>query len=209
MQDDSELFWREMGDVTPLKGENKADVGRPPSAESVAIAERRRQALEAKQKDPNYLAEDYVEMIDEWEVLSYKRDGVQNGVFRKLKLGKYPYDIRLDLHRMKVERARREVYQIVQECLSNDVRSLLIIHGKGLSQRLGQRGGPQPGDKAVLKSFVNHWLRQIPEVLAFHSAQPAHGGAGAIYVLLRKSEQRKEENRRRFIAGRDKVPYYK
>ena len=53
-----------------------------------------------------------------------------------------------------------------------------------------------PGAK--IKSYVNHWLREIPEVLAYHSAQRHHGGVGAVYVLLRKSEQKKQQNRERF-----------
>jgi hypothetical protein len=39
-------------------------------------------------------------------------------------------------------------------------------------------------------------------VQAFHSAQPQHGGTGAVYVLLRKSEEKKQENRERFLRGR-------
>ena len=31
--------------------------------------------------------------------LEYKKDGVQDGVFRKLRLGKYPITAKLDLHR--------------------------------------------------------------------------------------------------------------
>jgi hypothetical protein len=39
-------------------------------------------------------------------------------------------------------------------------------------------------------------------VQAFHSAQPRHGGTGAVYVLLRKSERQKQLNRERFLKGR-------
>jgi hypothetical protein len=39
-------------------------------------------------------------------------------------------------------------------------------------------------------------------VQAFHSAQVQHGGTGAVYVLLRKSEEKKRENRERFLKGR-------
>jgi len=39
----------------------------------------------------------------------------------------------------------------------------------------------------VLKSCVNHWLKQFDQVLAFHTAQKYHGGLGATYVLIKKS----------------------
>ena len=50
-----------------------------------------------------------------------------------------------------------------------------IIHGKGID--------------SILKTCVNGWLRQIPEVLAFCSAPAAQGGNGAVLVLLKKREK--------------------
>ena len=41
---------------------------------------------------------------------------------------------------------------------------------------------------------VVHWLPQISEVLAFHSAQRHHGGTGAVYILLKKSDTKRKEN---------------
>ena len=69
----------------------------------------------------------------------------------------------------------------------------IIIHGKGQSNKAAQ---------AKLKSYVNRWLPDLPEVQAFCSAQPQHGGVGAAYVLLAKSERKKQENRDRISKGR-------
>jgi DNA-nicking Smr family endonuclease len=80
------------------------------------------------------------------------------------------------------------VYSFIHECLRYDVRSALITHGKG------QRNKDQI---PLLKSFLARWLPLFPEVMAFHSAQKWHGGAGAVYVLLRKSEKAKAETRER------------
>jgi DNA-nicking Smr family endonuclease len=52
-----------------------------------------------------------------------------------------------------------------------------IIHGKG-------HGSHQK--RPVLKQYVNHWLRQRDEVLAFCSARQVDGGTGAVYVLLKR-----------------------
>ena len=52
---------------------------------------------------------------------------------------------------------------------------------------------------------MNRWLQELEPVQAFHSAQPAQGGTGAVYVLLAKSAEKKRENRERFMRGR--VPY--
>ncbi|GAK86939.1 hypothetical protein JCM19238_4548 [Vibrio ponticus] len=40
-------------------------------------------------------------------------------------------------------------------------------------------------------------LTQINDVQCVHSAQRFHGGTGAVYVLLRKSDDKKLENRER------------
>ena len=58
---------------------------------------------------------------------------------------------------------------------------------------------------SILKGCTDYWLRELDTVQAFHSAQPRHGGTGAVYVLLRKSEEKKRENREAFMKGR--VPY--
>ena len=58
---------------------------------------------------------------------------------------------------------------------------------------------------SILKGCTDHWLRELDTVQAFHSAQPRHGGTGAVYVLLRKSEEKKRENREKFAKGR--VPF--
>lgn len=192
MANEEDLFLQEMGDVKPLKQDNQADVGRA-RLDQTSAEERRRQATTEKAVDRNYLATDYVTQLDPHYTLDFKRPGIQNGVFRKLKQGKYGIESKLDLHRMTVERARRDVFEYLLECRENDIRSVLLVHGKGAHRK------PEDEERsAKLKSFLNHWLRQMPEVQAFHSALPAHGGVGAVYVLLKKSERKKEENRQQF-----------
>jgi hypothetical protein len=41
-------------------------------------------------------------------------------------------------------------------------------------------------------------------VLAFHSAQPQHGGTGATYLLLRKSKEKSTENFERHQKGKNR-----
>ena len=136
--------------------------------------------------------------LDAWLVLAFKRTGVQNGVFRKLKQGRYEAEATLDLHCMNTEVARREVFEFIEEVYQLGLRSVLLIHGKGGSKSEKERS-------SILKGCVDHWLRQLEIVQAFHSAQPRHGGTGAVYVLLRKSEEKKRENREKFSKGRVSV----
>ena len=96
---------------------------------------------------------------------------------------------------MTAKQARQEVFSFISEAGQLGLRTLLIVHGKGQSA-----AGSAP--TAVLKGLVNHWLRELQTVQAFHSAQPLHGGTGAVYVLLRKSAEKKRENRLNFTKGR-------
>ncbi|NNC54211.1 MAG: DNA endonuclease SmrA [Pseudomonadales bacterium] len=141
----------------------------------------------------NFVSDDYVEMLKPDALLAYKKPGIQEGVYRKLRLGKYPLQARLDLHRKTVKEARREVFEFIRDCESQELRCLLILHGKG------DRNPERP---AILKSYTAKWLQEIEQVMAFHTAQQNHGGAGAVYVLLRKSERLKEKTREEHSGGR-------
>ncbi len=172
-------------DVKPLEQEKRVRLARQDKEDPSSAAERRKAASEEVAAGADPLASEPMETVDPLALLSFKRPGVQNGVFRNLRLGKYALDARLDLHRMTVEIARRSLYQFVQDCVAHDVRAALITHGKGLGRE----------NPAVLKSCVAHWLPQMDEVLAFHTAQQQHGGYGATYVLLKKSDRKKQETR--------------
>ena len=186
--DDATLFRDFVGEVEPVKTEPQV-VGAKQSPASPGTAERRKAAEAGVERSGNYLARsDYIAPVKPWDILSWKRDGVQHGVFKNLRQGKYMADASVDLHRLNVEQARAAVFQFVRESVAHDIRCGLITHGRG-----EHRDPP-----ALLKSCVNHWLQEMDEVLAFHSAQRHHGGVGASYVLLRKSERKRDENREKY-----------
>lgn len=170
-----------MGGVKPISSPRR--VPRQYQVDTTPGAKRRREAASAELGiEINALSGgnsfvDGVEQVDPVAVLQYRRDGIQNTVYRKLRQGKYPVEARLDLHHQSVEQARSLVLEFIRDCREHDLRCVLITHGKG-------EGREQP---ARLKSCVAHWLPQLDEVLAFHSAEPEHGGTGATYILLRKA----------------------
>ncbi|GLQ33108.1 DNA endonuclease SmrA [Litoribrevibacter albus] len=184
--DDFDEFLKEVGDVQPLKQQNKADIKKETEVTPGLLA-RKQAAVSDLPTDTNFLTteQDYIEFVLPQDPLEYKKDGVQEGVYKKLRQGKYTMDARLDLHHHTVEQARKAVFQFIQDCLKYDIRTGIIVHGKG------EREEP----RALLKSYTNKWLKEIPEVLAFHSALKQNGGVGAVYVLLKKSESEKQKNR--------------
>lgn len=190
--DENNLFLQEMVDVEPITSKKKVTLKKGVESQ-LSLRARREAAVKDLAKDSNHLSTDHVDMLDPFYLLEFKRPGVQVGVFKKLKRGKYSADARLDLHRMTVEVARKEVFSFIKDCVNYDIRSLIIVHGKGNHSH---------NTEAQLKSYINKWLPDLDEVQAFASAQPQHGGLGAVYVLLGKSEKKKQENRDRLSRGR-------
>lgn len=175
-----------LGPVKPLVQNDKVLHPRQPADSTAAAARRSAAAAEAAGEElSDYLSDERIELLDPYTLLSFCRPGVQHGVFRKLRLGQYPLEARLDLHQLNLRQARQAVMSFIQDSLRRELRSVLIIHGLGL------RGQPQ----ALMKSHVNHWLRQINEVMAFHGSQKNDGGYGAVYLLLRKGSNARTLNR--------------
>ena len=186
--DERDLFLAEMADVTPLPVEAAVAVTTEPELDAAAIEARRVAAITDKQHDSNYLATTEPPLVDPYAEIGYRHDGVQLGVYQALRGGKYESRYVLDLHRRTVEQARKDVFDFIHDAIKREQRCVLVLHGRGVR-------APIP---ALLKSYVNVWLQQMPEVLAFHSAQKRDGGTGAVYVLLKKSEDAKQDNRERY-----------
>lgn len=108
--------------------------------------------------------------------LFFSRPGLQNKRIKQFVRGDIRQSDYLDLHQMTVEQARKVVFNFLLQSRERSYNCVRIIHGKG---KFNQSG-------AKLKNYVNCWLMQIPWVLAFSSAQARDGGAGALYVLLRR-----------------------
>lgn len=109
--------------------------------------------------------------------LSYSKSGVQHKVMQRLKRGQLPVEAALDFHGMMAEEAANKLMWFLGECHERGIRVVRIVHGKGRGSRDGV---------PVLKNLLNQWLKDRPDVLAFCSAQPRDGGAGAVYVLLKQ-----------------------
>lgn len=119
-------------------------------------------------------------LTDVPEVLWFSRPGLQHLLLRKLRQGRLPVGAELDLHGMTVAEVRPEVDRFLVEAGEFGLRCVRIIHGKG---------NLSADQRPVLKGFLDRWLRDRAEVLAFSSARREHGGSGAIYVLLRRGSR--------------------
>jgi len=182
-----DLFIREMADVVPLKKSNRLSLHK---ADEVTPGQQYRQQKaqysEQEINGPLSMVLKKQLSVDDW--ISYKRDGIQTGVFKNLRLGKYPLEATLNLFRKTPGEARDELLFFVHECQECNIRSVLITFGR--SQNSG----------ILLKSYLAQWLPELEQVQACHTALKQHGGITAVYVLLRKSEWQRLENRERHAA---------
>jgi len=185
MQDSDEPanFLKEMQGVEKIE-QDKISSQKKINEVTQSIDYRRNAAQKHAEKYENFLTDGEVEQVEPQEILSFKISGIQPNVFKNLKNAKYRFDYHLDLHRMTVKQARDAIYKLISSAEVEDFRCFLITHGKGEKSE----------HPAKLKGYVNHWLKQIEQVVAFHSALARHGGAGSVYVLLKKPKQKRKIN---------------
>lgn len=182
--EDNALFRKEMMDVTPIKSDDRVSLSRP--ANSALQSEARREAAQRISGPSNSLSlPDYVPPIGPLDIVGRRKNGVQEGVYRKLRLGKYAPQAALDLHRVKLVDAHEKVAAFLKTAHEKGLRTVLISHGKGVHS-------PRPG---FLKSYVIHWLNESELVLAYHSAPRQQGGTGATLLLVRKNSDARQENK--------------
>ncbi len=95
----------------------------------------------------------------------------------------------LDLHGMRQAEAQGALIRFLQQCRTMDRGIVLIITGKG-GVGVPEHGPFGAGDeRGVLRRQVPHWLRAPdlrPFVVGFEEASLRDGGAGALYVRLRR-----------------------
>jgi DNA-nicking Smr family endonuclease len=113
----------------------------------------------------------------EEESADFVAHGVDRREIRKLKRGDYSPVGRYDLHGLTADAASAGVKQFLASSCRSGRRCVCIVHGRGLRS---------PGGIAVLKRRVRALLRSHGGVLAFADAPRGDGGAGAVYVLLRR-----------------------
>lgn len=178
---DDELFKQAMQDVEPL---NNKEGGREISFHHNNYTPPK-QKNNQKQQGRKYL-QDLVKGKVEFEIeytdefLHGNIKGLDPKIFKRLKAGEFSPEAHLDLHGLTLEDAYYNLMLFMKENYLKGKRCLLLIPGRGKNS---------PQGTSILRSNLQSWLTRDPLkriVLAFSTAQPRHGGAGALYVLLRK-----------------------
>jgi len=164
--------------VTPMPGRNPVSVAAPakaiavPAARSPALGRAAPLVPPAKAKAPP------PRPID--------RHGLDAGWERKLAKGVVHPDFTLDLHGADLHGAHSRLDHGLILALSQGARTVLLITGK-----------PRPHDeltargerRGVIRAKFLDWLASGPHasrIAAIRPAHPRHGGAGAVYIVLKR-----------------------
>ncbi|SIS58213.1 Smr/MutS family protein [Neptunomonas antarctica] len=169
-----------MSDVSPIKHDKVVLRTNGPLRKDKQRAYHRSMAEAEIEQVIDGLSSEVVAIVESDEELIFAAPGIQLRMMKRLRKGHVPWEAGIDLHGMSIDSARNELSLFIRDAQRQSMRSVIVIHGKAFSQ-----SGQQP----IIKSYVNDWLRQLPNVLAFCSAQPKDGGSGALYVLLKQTKQ--------------------
>lgn len=174
-------------DVSPLPGRDRSGAGDPPDRghQRGFDHERSRDTpapAPARPALPAYIPP--VSRKSEQPPAGTGSGGLDRKERRALRRRVREVDDRLDLHGMRQEEAHRALIRFLQSASGRDCAIVLVVTGKG------GIGGPGYGDeRGVLRRITPHWLRAPelkPFVVGFEEAAAHHGGAGALYVRLRR-----------------------
>lgn len=124
------------------------------------------------------------ELTETEEYVEGARAGLDPRLVTRLRRGEFSVQGHLDLHGMTQIDAKEALTRFILDSVRKGHRTVLVVHGRGLRS---------PGGQPVLKHATALWLSHGTiggYVLAFATARPSDGGAGAVLVLLRRERQR-------------------
>lgn len=178
-EDEAALFRRLFDDVEPVRGGPSVIPPSPPSPE-----ERRRVFVEDEEVLDTLhelvAGSGPFDLADSDEYIEGSVVDLDQRILRRLRRGDYSYQAHVDLHGLTRAEAKEALFDFVESSRRKGHRCVLVVHGRGLHSK---------DQVPVLKEGVQGWLsrgRLAAQVLAFTSARPHDGGAGAVYVLLRR-----------------------
>ncbi|MGH6813257.1 MAG: Smr/MutS family protein [Methylocella sp.] len=105
---------------------------------------------------------------------------------QKLARGRAGPDAAIDLHGMRRQEACAALREFLARAQIEGARLVLVVTGKGA------RAASAEATPGILRKSVPNWLRGADYrsiVLGFEEASRPHGGAGALYVRLRRRDR--------------------
>lgn len=104
---------------------------------------------------------------------------------RRLSRGLVGPDAMLDLHGRNLATAYDLLDRRLEQAIDSGSRLMLLVTGKA-------PGPGGPSKRGAIRAAVGDWLhasRHSGRIAAVRNAHPRHGGAGALYIVLRRSRE--------------------
>ncbi len=174
------LFFDAMQSVSalPLKGRDIPKAPEPPKNPPPPLLDE--QALdEAMPADIEFSLASTREYVEGYVV------GLDLALLGKLQAGQLRPEAHIDLHGLDSQKAFLALLDFFKVAYLKNQRIVLVVPGRGLNS---------PAGIAILREKVQEWFTRDPLkriILAFCTAKPHDGGAGALYVLIRKLKKSK------------------
>ena len=112
---------------------------------------------------------------------------LDSGWDRRLSRGLVSPDRIVDLHEYNMASAHDLLDRRLEQAIASGARLMLLITGKP------PRETGRPGARGAIRAAIGDWLavsRHAGAIAAIRTAHPRHGGAGALYIVLRRRRER-------------------
>lgn len=104
---------------------------------------------------------------------------------RRLDRGQIVPDSTIDLHGNTLHSAYLRLDRALEQAIAAGDRVLLIVTGKP-----PRPGSERPHARGAIREAIGDWIagsRHARSIAAVRSAHPRHGGAGALYIIIRRN----------------------
>ena len=114
-----------------------------------------------------------------------------SNINRKLKRGKIPIDLKIDLHGLSLYEAEQIFSETVKSCYNRSLRCLLFITGKGIYKKPSSDVDKTKLYYGKIRNSFLGWSQKKElnkYILNVQQAGIEHGADGAFFIYLRKTK---------------------
>ncbi|CAN5219419.1 hypothetical protein BH10PSE12_BH10PSE12_27290 [soil metagenome] len=113
---------------------------------------------------------------------------LDNSWEKRIRGGSLVPDLSVDLHGHTLAAAHLRLTRTLATALAQDARVLLVVTGR--PRNPSENGGAS--GRGAIRAEIGHWLTSGAHadlIASVRTAHPRHGGAGALYVILRRKKE--------------------
>lgn len=122
-------------------------------------------------------------------------DTLDRGWDRRLAGGQVPLDRTVDLHGHTLASAHALLDAELDRAIARGDRVILLVTGKPPRPE-----SERPHARGAIRAAIRDWIalsRHAPHIAAIRGAHPRHGGAGALYLVLRRRTALEKSKRKK------------